>query len=73
MTEDWLRVKQKLGRTTRISKLLEECNQIILGVIPIIHSRFVITDFSDGRKNEKTELDDRRSILCYEKIVVQKH
>jgi len=30
---------------SKISKLLEGCNQIIWGFIPLIHSRFVITDF----------------------------
>jgi len=31
--------------TSRLSKLLEECNQIIYRFIPLIHPRFVITHF----------------------------
>jgi len=40
---------QKLGEkkalTSRNSKLLKECSQIIWGFRPFIHPKFVITDF----------------------------
>jgi len=38
-------VEGTYASTSRISKLLEECNQITWEFIFLIHHRFVITDF----------------------------
>jgi len=54
--------------TSRISKLLEECSQIIWGGLPLIHPRFVITDFRWYKKIKKIELEDRRMTLFHEKV-----
>jgi len=40
----------------------------IMGNAPLpVHPRFVITDLC-GRKNKRTELDDRRLALCHTKV-----
>jgi len=64
---------QKLGEgakalTSSISKLFREMQPNYLGVYSPIHCRFVITSASGGRKNKRTELNDKRLTLFHAKV-----
>jgi len=55
------------GKTSTTSKLLEECNQIIWEFIPS-STPGLLSLTSGGKKNKRTELDDRRLTLCHAKL-----
>jgi len=51
--------------TSKNSKLLEGCSQIIWAYAS---TSGLLSLISGGRKNKRTDLDDRRLILCHAKV-----